>query len=77
MIKCLTSLDFRNSGKFVFVEYIRQVKQKLPHFTLVINLILYLRISSSKEDPVKFVIIKTQIFYESCTSDYYREDISH
>jgi len=35
MIKCLTSLDFRNSGKFVFIEYIRQVKQKLPHFTLV------------------------------------------
>jgi len=35
MINCLTSLDFRNSEKFVFVEYIGQVKQKLPHFTLV------------------------------------------
>jgi len=35
MIKCLTSLDFRNSGGFVFVDYIRQVKQKLPHFTLI------------------------------------------
>jgi len=35
MIKYLTSLDFRNSGGFVFVEYIRQVKRKLPHFTLV------------------------------------------
>jgi len=35
MIKCLTSLNFRNSGGFVFVEYIRQVKRRLPHFTLV------------------------------------------
>jgi len=43
MIKCLTSLDFRNSGGFVFVEYIRQVKQKLPHFTLVkFDSILYI-----------------------------------
>jgi len=35
MIKCLTSLDFRNFGGFVFVEYIRQVERGLPHFTLV------------------------------------------
>lgn len=26
--------------------------------------------------PVKFVIFKTQIFYELCTSGYYRENIS-
>jgi len=47
------------------------------HILRWLNLILYLRISSPKEDPVKFVIFKTQIFYELCTSDYYREDISH